>query len=84
MTKGTVTPAQLDKILDQLSSDHHFRERMLGDPAGVLAEHGIQIDPSEVPAVRHLPSTEMLARQRESIKGKIQDRVCLIFFVQTT
>jgi len=83
MTKGAATSEQLDKLLDRLSSDPAFRERMLGDPVSALAEHGVEIDPSTVPAARRLPSAQELATQRESIKSKIEGRVGLAVFLVT-
>lgn len=74
---------QLDSMLDRLSSDDAFREKMLGDPVAALAEHGFNVDPKEIPAVRRLPSKSDLVAQRASIKGPIADHVCLIFFAQT-
>jgi len=82
MTKGIATSEQIDKVLDRLSSDPAFREKMLGDPVAALAEHGVELDPAAVPAVRRLPSAQEVARQRESIKSKVEGRVGLaIFFV---
>jgi putative modified peptide len=83
MTKGAATSEQLDKLLDRLGSDPAFREKMLGDPVSALAEHGVEIDPSSVPAVRRLPSSQELATQRESIKSKVEGRVGLAVFLVT-
>ena len=83
MTKGAATSEQLDKLLDRLGSDQAFREKMLGDPVSALAEHGVEIDPSTVPATRRLPSAQELATQRESIKSKVEGRVGLAVFLVT-
>jgi putative modified peptide len=74
---------QLDSMLDRLSSDDAFREKMLGDPVGGLAEYGFNVDPKDIPAVRRLPSKQNLVAQRDQVKGPIADHVCLIFFAQT-
>jgi putative modified peptide len=74
---------QLDPLLDRLSTDDSFREKMLGDPVAGLAEYGFRVDPKEIPAVRRLPSKKDLVGQREKIKGSVADHVCLIFFAQT-
>lgn len=79
-----MTAPQLDQLLDRLSSDDAFREKMLGDPVNALAEQGFRVDAADVPAVRRLPSKEALRSQRETIKGPITDHVCLIFFAQAT
>ena len=78
-----MTTQQLDSLLDRLGSDDAFREKILGDPASGLAEYGFRVDPSDIPAVRRLPSKQDLAAQREKIKGGVADHVCLIFFAQT-
>jgi putative modified peptide len=79
-----VAATQLDPLLDRLSTDSAFREKILGDPAAGLAEYGFRVDPAEIPAVRRLPSKEDLVAQREKIKGGVADHVCLIFFAQAT
>lgn len=76
------TPAQLDSLLDRLSTDDAFREKMLGDPVSALAEHGITVDPATVPAVRQLPSKEALVRDRATIRSHIADTAKLDFFFQ--
>jgi putative modified peptide len=78
-----VATTQLDPLLDRLSTDDTFREKMLGDPVAGLAEYGFRVDPKEIPAVRRLPSKKDLVGQRERIKGNVADHVCLIFFAQT-
>jgi len=80
----TATSAQLDKVFGLLASDSAFRERLLGDPVGAMAEHGIQIDPSEVPAVRRLPSKEDASALSEAMKEKLAPQPCLILFAQIT
>lgn len=81
MSKGTVTTEQLDKLLQRLSSDHEFREKLLGDPVGALAEHGVEVDPESVPTVRRLPPMETLADQRNAIKEKLDGKVGLALFL---
>jgi putative modified peptide len=81
MSKGTATPDQADKLLDRLSSDDQFREKFLGDPAAALAEHGVQVDPASVPAVRNLPTKEALQTQRAAIKAKVEGKVGLNWFL---
>jgi putative modified peptide len=81
---NAVAATQLDPLLDRLSTDDAFREKILGDPAAGLAEYGFRVDPAEIPAVRRLPSKKDLVAQREEIKGGVADHVCLIFFAQAT
>ena len=81
MSKGIATSEQLDKLLDRLGSNDQFREKFLGDPAGALAEHGVQVDPASVPAVRCLPSKDALQTQRDAIKAKVEGKVGMGWFL---
>jgi putative modified peptide len=84
VSKNTVGGAQLDKILDRMQNDAAFREKLLGDPAGALAEHGVDVDPSTIPAVRSLPPADAIAQQRDALKSKVDGRVGLAFFLLST
>jgi putative modified peptide len=84
VSKNTVAGAQLDKILDRMQNDAAFREKLLGDPAGALAEHGVDVDPSTIPAVRTLPPASAIAQQRDALKSKVDGRVGLAFFLLST
>ena len=81
MAKNTVAGAQLDKILDRLQNDPAFREKLLGNPAAALAEHGVDVDPSTIPAVRTLPSADAVAGQRDALKAKLDGRAGLALFL---
>ncbi len=65
MLKGTPSKEAVVKTLDRLSSDNDFREHFLGDPAGALKEHGIEVDPAGIPAVRRLPPKDQVAKIRD-------------------
>jgi putative modified peptide len=80
MSSGIPTSAQLDQILSRLGSDDAYREKFLGDPAGAFGEYGIAVDPSEVPAVRKLPSKDALKSQAAAIRAKADGKSCLAFF----
>ena len=75
------TPEQIDTILDRLGSDDAFRERMLGDPASAFAEHGVEVDPSTVPAVRQLPSKAAIQSQRDAIQSHMTGQAALAIFI---
>ncbi len=81
MSKNTVSGQQLDKILDRLQNDSAYREKMLGNPAAALAEHGVDVDASALPAVRSLPSPQALQQQRDSLKSKMDGKVGLAIFL---
>lgn len=84
VSKNTVAGAQLDKILDRMQNDAAFREKLLGDPAAALAEHGVDVDPATIPAVRSLPPASAIAQQRDALKAKVDGRVGLAFFLLST
>jgi putative modified peptide len=81
MDKQTVGGQQLDAILDRLENDVGFREKLLGDPAAALAEHGVTLDPAAIPAVRQLPSQDAVRQQRDAIKAKCDGKVGLAMFL---
>lgn len=81
MSKAIPTSEQLDQLLGRLGSDDAFREKFIGDPVAALAEHGVQVDPADVPAVRSLPSKETFRDQAEALRAKADGRVGLMFFV---
>jgi putative modified peptide len=81
VTKNTVSGQQLDKILDRLQNDPTYREKMLGNPAAALAEHGVDVDASALPAVRTLPSPQAIGQQRDALKSKMDGKVGLAIFL---
>lgn len=81
MNKSIPTSTQLDQLLGRLGSDDAFREKYLGDPVAALAEHGVEVDQADVPAVRSLPSKDVFRSQAEAIRAKADGKVGLMFFV---
>lgn len=81
MSNTCFTPEIVDTLLDKLSSDDQFREQFLGNPALVLHTLGVDVDPAQVPMVRHLPSKEALKANREAIKAKMVGQVGLWIFL---
>lgn len=81
MTRSVFTPEIVDQLLDKLSTDDEFRENFLGNPALVFSTLGIQVDPAQVPAVRRLPSKDVLKANREAIKSKLVGQAGLIWFL---
>lgn len=84
MSSATPTSAQTDQILGRLASDDAFREKFLGNPVAAFAEHGVSVDPSEVPAVRTLPSKAALQGQAAAFRDKIEGKACLAFLALGT
>lgn len=83
MIKGTPSKETVLHILDRLSSDNDFREHFLGDPAGALKGHGIDIDSSRIPPVRRLPSKQEMAKARDQAAAVDNplEKVGLFFFL---
>ena len=81
MIKGNPSPAALHKVLDLLATSHEFREQMLGDPVSALKAHGIEVDASQIPAVRRLPPMhEVAAIHKEHFEDPM-GRVCIQVFL---
>ena len=80
MSKAIPTSAQLDQLLGRLGTDDAFREKFIGDPVGAFAEHGVHVDPADVPAVRSLPPKATLVAQASAIRAKADGKVGLAFF----
>jgi putative modified peptide len=80
MSKAIPTPQQLDQVLGRLGSDDAFREKFIGDPVGAFADHGVEVDQADVPAIRKLPSKDTLRTQAEAIRAKAEGKVGLAFF----
>ena len=81
MIKGNPSPQALHKILDLLASSHEFREQMLGDPASALKAHGVEINASQIPAVRKLPSMQEVAAIHKEHFEDPMDKVCVLIFL---
>jgi putative modified peptide len=83
MIKGSPSNAAIEGVLNRLSNDPAFRERMLGDPKAAFAEHGIEIDESKIPTTRSLPSMEEFKRNRAAYQDKLTDQLGYnIFFLR--
>ena len=70
----------LDSFIDRLSLDVLFREKVLSHPQAALAEYGLTIDASRIPAERTLPSMSSLQRNLEAYKQLAGDALLRIFF----
>lgn len=81
MIKGTATPDTVSKILDRLSTDNDFREQLLGDPKTALAQYGLDVDASKLPATRSLPSKDEIKATHQELHSKIQSNLGLIMFL---
>lgn len=81
MSKAIPSSTQLDQLFSRLGSDDAFREKFIGDPVSALAEHGVQVDPADVPAVRALPSKQAFSSQADALREKAQGKAGLMFFV---
>jgi putative modified peptide len=82
MKKGIATPQQMDEILHRLGTDDAFREHFLGNPVSALAQHGVTVDPKDVPHTRSLPSKDSLMNDLANITAQINSG-SMAFFVTT-
>lgn len=73
MIKGNVSAETIGAILDRLATDDAFREQMLGDPQSALAPYGLEIDMSQMPAVRKLPSKEEISAAKQDLASQISN-----------
>lgn len=81
MIKGNPSPQALHKVLDLLATSHEFREQMLGDPVSAFRAHGVEIDASQIPAVRRLPPMQEIAAIHKEHFTDPMDKVCVMVFL---
>jgi putative modified peptide len=81
MITGNASPGTVAEILDRLATDDGFRAAYVADPNSALAEYGLSIDESALPADRRLPSKEILAAARDSLQSKIESDLRLLPFL---
>ena len=80
MASHSHSPQDLDLLLSKLSGDDVFRQSFLSDPQLALGGLGMRIDAARIPALRSLPSKEVLAASRHAIKGKLENAAGAIPF----
>jgi putative modified peptide len=81
MITGNASPGAIAEILDRLAADDAFREQFIADPNAALSPWGLQIDESQLPATRQLPSKEELSAARDDLQTKIESDLRLIPFL---
>jgi putative modified peptide len=67
--QGKIDIQRFRTLLGMLAEDDDFRARFEANPAGVLTEHGIDFDPTELPVPATLPSKEEL---KETLEERLQ------------
>lgn len=72
------------QLLDRLGSDSAFRGQMLTQPKAALAEYGFDLDDTQLPAERSLPSMQAIQLNRTAIASHIgEDRgFFMVFFLR--
>jgi putative modified peptide len=69
----TISEAEALKFLERLATDDDFRDELARDPGGVLSDHGIELDPENVPDTVTLPPKteigEFVERQKRKKAG---------------
>jgi putative modified peptide len=68
-----LTPEQVDKLLEKLSSDDQFREDFKKDPEAALGQLGAAANPQRHGCwpVKRLASKDEIGRTREKLKEKL-------------
>jgi len=75
------TPSELSAVLDKLAADDGFREHLLGDPVAALGSLGISISPDTIPAVRRLPSKDVIASDRDNLHNSLVSNLRMVPFI---
>jgi putative modified peptide len=69
----TISEAEALKFLERLATDDDFRGELAANPDAVLRDHGIELDPENVPESVSLPSKaeigEFVERQKRKKAG---------------
>jgi putative modified peptide len=83
MSNTVFSPQIVNTLLDKLGSDDQFREQFLGNPALTLHLMGVDIDPSQVPSIRRLPSKAAIQANRCAFAKQLEGQVgAFIFLVE--
>jgi putative modified peptide len=70
-----MTPGQARKFVDLLETDDEFRAELAARPRRVLAEYGVEIASSLIPAEVKLPDKRQVARIRSAIDRTAEIRI---------
>jgi putative modified peptide len=70
-----MTPGQARNFVELLETDDKFRAALAARPRKVLADYGVEIAPSLIPASVKLPDKRQVARIRSAIDGKGDIRI---------
>jgi len=81
MIKGKLSSEAIGEILDRLAEDDEFRELMLGDPRSALAPYGLDVDMTQAPSVRKLPSKEAIRAARKDLHDKVSNDQSLMILL---
>lgn len=65
------SPSPLNTFLGKLSNDHIFRAQLLEDPVAALSGLGLTVDAAQIPALRSLPSADVIASDRAAVLSKL-------------
>jgi putative modified peptide len=70
-----MTPGQARKFVELLEADDEFRAELAAQPRRVLAQYGVEVAPSLIPAKVKLPEKRQVAKIRSAIDGKAEIRI---------
>jgi putative modified peptide len=81
MANTVFTPEITQTLLDKLGCDDTFREQFLGNPALALHTLGVNVEASQVPAIRRLPSKESIQANSKLFASRLEGKVGLFIFM---
>lgn len=68
-------------LLDKLANNDDFRAQLLAQPAKTLTSIGITAGDGDIPAVRTLPSKEVMQANRAAMQEKMGSQVAMALFI---
>lgn len=80
MTPSGHTLDNIDLFLAHLSADDAFRQQLIERPLETFGTVGIAIDATRIPAIRTLPSKQIIAANRALIKDRLQGQCAMALF----
>ncbi|GEM_PF-3132005 len=72
---------EIERLLDKLATDDDFRAQLQSDPRAAFTSLGIDVDPSEMPAMKALPSKEQVAADRDALRTRLSGKAGLGIFL---
>lgn len=81
MTLPSHSQDAVNTLLSKLANDDDFRAKLLEQPAVALTSIGITAGAGDIPAVRTLPSKDVIQANREALQEKLGSPVAMALFI---